>query len=97
MSQDDSRELTRNSTQGILVLHLAGSLELGDERLTWCVCGSVPRLVTLEGQANSKESRERRGALGVGPGDGTSRGVPKDGGEVRSLTESVRESYRKIV
>ena len=53
--------------------------------------------VTPEGQANSKESRERRGALGVGPGDGTSRGVPKDGGEVRSLTESVRESYRKIV
>ena len=37
------------------------------------------------------------GALGVGPRDGTSRGVPKDGGEVRLLTESVSESDQKIV
>ena len=36
-------------------------------------------------------------ALGVGQGDETSGGVPKDGGEVRSLTESVRGSDRKIV
>ena len=53
--------------------------------------------LTTEGQANPKESRERRGALGVGPGDRTSIGVPKDDAEVRSLTESVRESDRKIV
>ena len=38
-----------------------------------------------------------RGALGVGLGDGTSGGVRKDGGEVRSLIESVSESDRKIV
>ena len=37
------------------------------------------------------------GALGVGPEDRTSRGVPKYGGEVRLLTESVSESDRKIV
>ena len=43
MSRDESRELTRKSTQGILVLHLEG-LILGDERLTWCVRGSVRRL-----------------------------------------------------
>ena len=33
-----------------------------------------------------------RGALGVGPGDGTSRGVPKDCDEVRSNRE--REGVR---
>ena len=44
MGQDDSRDLTRKSTRGILILHLAGSLELEDEPLTWCVRGSVPRL-----------------------------------------------------
>ena len=44
MSLDDSSELTRKSTHGIFVLHLAGSLGLGDERLTWCVRRSVPRL-----------------------------------------------------
>ena len=43
--------------------------------------------VTLEGQANLKGSRERRAELGVALGDGTSKGVPKEGGEVRSLTE----------
>ena len=49
MSQDDSRELTRKSTRGILVIHLAGSLGLEDERLTWCVRGSVPRLGDYRG------------------------------------------------
>ena len=44
MSRDDSRELTRKSTRGIFVLHLAGLLILGDGRLTWCVRGSVRRL-----------------------------------------------------
>ena len=38
-----------------------------------------------------------RGALGVNLRDGTSGEVPKDGGEVRSLTESVSESDRNIV
>ena len=38
-----------------------------------------------------------RGALVVGPGDGTSGRVPEDGSEVRLLAESVRESDRKIV
>ena len=38
-----------------------------------------------------------RGAMGVSPGDGTSEGVPKDVGDVRSLTESVRESDGKVV
>ena len=51
MSQDDSRVLTRKSTRGIRVIHLVASLGLRDERLTWCVRGSV--------QANPKESRER--------------------------------------
>ena len=37
-----------------------------------------------------------RGALGVGPRDGTSEGVPKDGDKVRFLTESVSESDQKI-
>ena len=37
MSRDNSRELTRKSTRGIFVLHLAGLFELGDEQLTWCV------------------------------------------------------------
>ena len=44
VSLDDSRELIRKSTRGIFVLHLAGLLRLGDERLFWCVRGSVPRL-----------------------------------------------------
>ena len=44
MSRDDSRELTRKSTRGIFDLHLTGLLGLGDERLTWCVRGLVPRL-----------------------------------------------------
>ena len=44
MSQDDSRELTRKSTRGIRVIHLAGSLRLGDKQLTWCMRGSVQRL-----------------------------------------------------
>ena len=43
MSQDDSRELTRKSTRGILVLHLVDPLGLRDERLTWCMRGSLPR------------------------------------------------------
>ena len=58
MSQDDSRELTRKSTRGILILHLAGSLRLGDEPLCACV-DQCQDSVTLEGQANPKESRER--------------------------------------
>ena len=49
--------------------------------------------MTIEGQANPKESREWR-ALGVDPGDRTSGGVPKDFGEVRSLTEGVRSKDR---
>ena len=49
MSWDDSREMTRKSTRGIFVLHLAGSLGLGDERPTWCVRGSVPRLGDSKG------------------------------------------------
>ena len=44
MSRDGSRELTRKSTRGIFVLQLARLLGLGDERLTWCVPGSMPRL-----------------------------------------------------
>ena len=51
MSQDDSRELTRESTRGILVIHLEGSLGLEDERLTWCVRGSVLRLGNYRGAA----------------------------------------------
>ena len=48
--------------------------------------------MTLERKANPKESREwADGALGVGPGDGTSGGVPEDGCKVRLLTESVSE------
>ena len=42
MSQDDSREL-------IFILHLAGSLGLEEERLTWCVRGLVPRLGDYRG------------------------------------------------
>ena len=45
MSQDESRELTR----GIFILHLAGSLGLEEERLTWCVRGLVPRLGDYRG------------------------------------------------
>ena len=48
-SRDDSRELTRKSTRGIFVLHFAGLLELRDERLTWYVRGSVPRLDDFRG------------------------------------------------
>ena len=44
MGRDDSRELTRKSTLGILLLHLVGLLRLGDERLTWCARGLVRRL-----------------------------------------------------
>ena len=51
--------------------------------------------VTTEGQVNLKESRERRAELWESA-RGTGR-VPEDGGEVRSLAESVRESDRKIV
>ena len=42
--RDDSRELTRKSSQGTFVLHLAGLLGLVDKRLTWCVRGLVMRL-----------------------------------------------------
>ena len=38
-----------------------------------------------------------RRASEVGLGDGTSGGVPKDGGKVRLLTESVSELDQKIV
>ena len=44
ISGDNFRELTRKSTRGILVLRLVALLILGDERLTWCVRGSVRRL-----------------------------------------------------
>ena len=37
------------------------------------------------------------GALGVGLGDGTSGGVPKDGGKVRLFIKSTSESDEKIV
>ena len=98
MSRDDSRELTRKSTLGIFVLHLAGLLRLRDERLTWCVRGSVPRLGTSRGAGqHERELGAVRGALGVSLGDGTSGEVSKDGGEVRLLTESVSELDRKIV
>ena len=52
--------------------------------------------VTLEGHANPKESREQRAELWESAPrvDG---GVPKDGDEVRLLTESVSESDRNIV
>ena len=54
--------------------------------------------MTLEGQANPIESRKRRTELWESaPGDGMSGGVAKDGGKIRSLTESVRDSDRKIV
>ena len=43
MSGDDSRELTRKTTRGKFVLHLARLLELGDERLSWCVHELVTR------------------------------------------------------
>ena len=59
MSRDDSRELTRKSTRGIFVRQLVRLLELGDERLTWCVRGSVPRLGDSRGAGQPKESRER--------------------------------------
>ena len=60
--------------------------------------GSVPRLGDYRG-AGQPEREQGAGseALGVSPGDGTSGWVPEDGGEVRSLAESVRESDRKIV
>ena len=54
MSQDDSRELTRKSTLGIRVIHLARSLGLGDERLTWCMRGLVLRLGDSEGAGQPK-------------------------------------------
>ena len=63
MSQDDSRELTRYSTRRILILHLAGSLGLEDERLTWRVRGSVLRLGDYRGAGHPKESREWRAEL----------------------------------
>ena len=82
MSQDDSRELTRKSTRGILILHLAGSLGLGDEPLTLCVRGSVPRLGDSRGAGQPKESRERRAelwesALGMGRVEGYRRTTTK--------------------
>ena len=53
-------------------------------------------LVSSAGQPE-REYGVARGALGVDLGDETSKGVSKDGGEVRSLIESVRESDQKIV
>ena len=53
--------------------------------------------MTPERQAKSKESREWCGALGVGPGDKTSGGAPKDGIKGRSLVESESESDLKIL
>ena len=80
MSQDDSRELTRKSTRGILVIHLAGSLRLEEKRLT-CV-DRCRDSVTTEGQANPKESRERRAELwelarGTGRAEGYRRTAAK--------------------
>ena len=60
--------------------------------------GSVPRLSVFRGADQPKrELGAARGALAVGPEDGTRGGVSKDGGEVRLLTESMSESDRKIV
>ena len=54
--------------------------------------------MTLERQASSKESRERRGELWeLARGDGTSGGVPKDRSKLRSLIERVSGSDQKFV
>ena len=58
MSRDDFGELTRKSTQGTFVPHLAGSLGLRDERLTWWVRGSVTRLGDFKEAGELEESRE---------------------------------------
>ena len=47
MSLDESWELTKRSTRGSFVLHVVVLLGFGDERLTWCACGSVMRLNDL--------------------------------------------------
>ena len=60
MSRDDSRELTRKSTRRILVLHLAGLLILEDERLTWCVLGSVRRLSDSRGAGDNMLNRHNK-------------------------------------
>ena len=62
MSRDNSRELTRKSTQGIFLLHLARLLILGDKQLGACV-GQWGDSETPEGHANPKESREWRAEL----------------------------------
>ena len=59
VNRDNSRELSRKSTRGILVLYIEGLLGLRDERLGACVdwCGDS---VTPKGQANPKGSKELR-------------------------------------
>ena len=57
VNQDNSRELTRKSTRGILVLYIVGLLRLRDERLGACVDWCEDS-VTPKGQANPKGSKE---------------------------------------
>ena len=98
MSLDDSSELTRKSTRGIFILHLTGLPGLEDERISWCVSGLLLRLGDFrEAGQPKREQGAACGALGVGLGDGTRGGVPKDGYEVRFLSESVSELDHKIV
>ena len=72
-------------------------LGLGDEQLTWCIRGSVQRFGDFkEASQLERECGAARGVMGVGSGDRTSGGVPKNGSKVRSLTKSVSESNQKI-
>ena len=82
MSQDDSRELTRKSTRGIFVRHLARSLGLEASDLLSAFVDRCRDSVTQEGQANPKESRERRAELmestrGTGRAEGYRRTTAK--------------------
>ena len=41
---DESKELTKKPTLGVLVIHLVGSHGIREERPTWSMRGSVMRL-----------------------------------------------------
>ena len=60
MSRDYSRELTRKSTRGTFVLHLARLLRLRDERLLGAYVDQCRDSVTSKRQFSPKESREWR-------------------------------------
>ena len=67
--------------------------DLGTSDLLGACVDQCRGSMTPKGQANPKESRERRAELWESAREtGRAEGVPKDSSEVRSLTESVRES-----